>query len=118
MDIEDKKLFLTEFDDFLFLKNEIIGNRFITPKTLIHIKPNQNGLKLLTISYPGGVGGFIQLAFAIGLPFIVIASEDPKEISSSILLSLFLLVFLTFANRSAYKSQLNILQQTIAELEK
>jgi hypothetical protein len=67
MDSDDKRLFANEFDNYIFLKNEIFGYRWKTNKTLIHLKENNSGLKILTLSFPGGLGGLFYVGFGLSV---------------------------------------------------
>ena len=62
---EDNRLFINEFGNYIFLKSEIIGFRWITNKTIIRLKETNSELKVLTFSYPGGLGGFFYIIFGL-----------------------------------------------------
>lgn len=64
-DTDDKLLFANEFDNFIFLKCEIVGNKWVTPKTLLYIRETASTLKVISISYPGGFGGAFYIGFGL-----------------------------------------------------
>lgn len=91
----ENKLFLSEFDQFLFLKNEIFGVRGIVNKTFIHLGEKNSKLKILTISYIGGFGGALYFGLALFVLPIYFAFSNPEGISFNLnLIFGYLIIFI------------------------
>lgn len=113
------KLFLNEFDQFLFLKNEIVGTRGIVNKTLIHLVEKNGKLKILTISYIGGFGGSLYFGFLLFFLPIYFVFFEPKSISINYLLAYFAIYVLSVINvNSDFYKQNSLILQAIQNIKR
>lgn len=112
------KLFLNEFDQFLFLKNEIIGFRGIVNKTFIHLVEKNGKLKIFTLSYIGGLGGTFYFGFLLFfLPFYFIILE-PEGASINFLLGYLGFYILSVINvNSDFHKQNSLILQTVEKIK-
>jgi hypothetical protein len=76
----ENKLFLNEFGDTLFLKNEVLGRRLITNKTMIKLNEKPGKLTILTISFMGDFGGLLMTIGAI-FSLLVFIFVNPSNFS-------------------------------------
>jgi len=116
-DSDDKRIFANEFDNFIFIKNEIVGYRWNTNKTMIHMSDKTNSLRIFTVSFPGGLGGLFYVGFGlvISLVFgikILIAEGNPNYI-----LMFIALYVLVVANvNSDFREQNNLVKNIVDKL--
>lgn len=115
---ETNKMFLSEFDNIMYLKREIIGYRWTTLKTLIYLKKNGDLLTITSISFPGGLGGLFYYGFAtvifpiIGLKFLVQNGEV-----NYLIFGIITYLFFVYNSNSEYKEQIELLKKTIEKIK-
>lgn len=116
-DTDDKRIFANEFDHFIFLKNEIIGHRWNTSKTLIHLSENTTGLRIVAISFPGGLGGFFYMGFGLILSLFVGIRILLTEGNISYILLFIVLYLIVVADvNSDFREQHNLVKKVIDTL--
>ncbi|MFN5031987.1 MAG: hypothetical protein ACK5FX_07190 [Flavobacteriia bacterium] len=117
LDNDDKKILASEFDNYIFLKNEVVGYRWNTNKTLIHLSENNSGLRILTISFPGGVGGLFYVGFGLLFTLFFGIKIFLSEGKINYLFFFIVLYVITIINiNSDFKEQNDFVKNTIDKL--
>lgn len=114
--LEEKgnKLFLNEFGDTMFLKNEILGQRLITNKTMISLRQTPGKLKILTVSYMGDFGGiFMSIGIILLLVFILWNPLNLTLLGATIFLYLISLLNVN----SDFKAQNDLISDCIKKIK-
>ena len=105
---------MNEIGDTLFLKNEILGRRLITNKTMIILRQKSGRLNLTTISYMGDFGGiFMSIGIIFLLIFIFLNPLNLTLIGATI--SLYLIAILNV--NSDFKAQNDLIKGCIEKIK-
>lgn len=118
LDKDEKSLFANEFENFIYLKGEIVGYRWVTHKTMIYIKETSSTLKLFSISYPGGFGGVFYYAFGLSAMLVYGIKTFVDEGNINFILAFLGLYTLYIINiNSDFKEQNNLIKKIIENLK-
>lgn len=109
-------IFANEFDNFIFLKNEIFGTRMMVNKTLVYVAEKNSTTKLFTISYLGGFGGlFAWFAFSASLFIGVKSFIEEGNFINILIFVLFYFFFIVMVNKDC-KQQNGLVREIIDNL--